>query len=176
MDRMWSPWRSQHLTDFERAHRPEGEGSVFARIAADPERDAEHFVVWRGERVFVVMNLYPYNNGHLLLVPYRQVADYQALTEEEQAEIAALIGRAMDWLDTALRPDGYNVGMNQGHAGGAGIPDHLHFHVVPRWRGDTNFMPVTGETKVIPEGLRETYQKLRNAVAAGPAPRDATAP
>jgi ATP adenylyltransferase len=167
MDRMWSPWRSQHLATFEQQHLPDGEGSVFSRIAA-AEDDAEHFVVWRGEHVFVVMNLYPYNNGHLLLVPYRQVADYRALTPDEQAEIAALIDRVMGWLDAALSPDGYNVGMNQGRAGGAGIPDHLHLHVVPRWRGDTNFMPVTAETKVIPEGLRETYQKLRAAVAANP--------
>jgi ATP adenylyltransferase len=165
MDRLWSPWRSQHLATFEQNHLPDGEGSVFARIAA-AEDDAEHFVVWRGEHAFVVMNLYPYNNGHLLLVPYRQVADYRELRAEEQAEIAVLIGRAIGWLDAALGPDGYNVGMNQGQAGGAGIPDHLHVHVVPRWRADTNFMPVTGDTKVIPEGLRETYQKLRAAVTA----------
>ena len=167
MDRMWSPWRSQHIATFEREHTPDGEGSVFARIAAEPsERDADHFVLWRGTFVFVVMNLYPYNNGHLLLVPYRQVDDYRALTDDEQREIATLTDRALGWLDAALRPDGYNVGMNQGLAGGAGIPDHIHVHIVPRWRGDTNFMPVTGTTKVIPEGLRETYEKLRAAVAA----------
>lgn len=167
MDRLWSPWRSQHLDDFEQAHRPGGHGTVFERIAADPARDAEHFVVWRGERVYAVMNLYPYNNGHLLLVPYRPVTDYTDLTDGEQAELTALIGRAIGWLKAALRPDGFNVGMNQGEAGGAGIPDHLHVHVVPRWRGDTNFMPVTAEAKVIPEGLRATYQKLRDAVGEG---------
>ena len=167
MDRMWSPWRSQHIATFKQDHTPDGEGSVFARIAAEPsEHDADHFVLWRGERVFVVMNLYPYNNGHLLLVPFRQVADYRVLTAAEQREIATLTDRALGWLDAALQPDGYNVGMNQGLAGGAGIPDHIHVHIVPRWRGDTNFMPVTGETKVIPEGLRETYEKLREAVAA----------
>lgn len=167
MDRLWSPWRSQHLSDFEQAHRPAGEGTVFERIAADPARDAEHFVLWRGARVYVVMNLYPYNNGHLLLVPYRPVTDFTDLTADEQAELTALIGRAIGWLKVALRPDGFNVGMNQGEAGGAGIPDHLHVHVVPRWRADTNFMPVTGEVKVIPEGLRATYQKLRDAVRHG---------
>ena len=166
MDRMWSPWRSQHLADFEKEHRPGGEGTVFSRIAAEPERDAEHFVLWRGDSLFVVMNLYPYNNGHLLLVPYRPVTDYEALTTAEQTELAALIGRAMGWLRRALDPDGFNVGMNQGSAGGAGIPDHLHLHVVPRWRGDTNFMPVTGEVNLLPEALHETYGKLRDAIAA----------
>lgn len=167
MDRMWSPWRSQHIDAFKQSHTPDGEGSVFARIAAEPpERDADHFVLWRGEHVFAVMNLYPYNNGHILLVPYREVADYRALTADEQHEIATLTDRALSWLDAALQPDGYNVGMNQGLAGGAGIPDHIHVHIVPRWRGDTNFMPVTAETKVIPEGLRETYDKLCEAVAA----------
>lgn len=164
MDRMWSPWRSQHLDDFERAHRPPGEGSVFSRIAADPARDEDHLVLWRGTHAFVVMNLYPYNNGHLLLVPYREVDDYAALTPEEQAELAALVGRAIGWLRRALRPEGFNVGMNLGCAAGAGIPEHLHVHVVPRWAADTNFMPVTGEVKVIPEGLRATYRKLRAAI------------
>lgn len=168
MERLWSPWRSQHLDDFEQAHRPEGAGTVFERIAAEPTRDAEHFVLWRGGHLFVVMNLYPYNNGHLLLVPYRPVTDYTALTPAEQAELTSLIGRTIGWLRAALRPDGFNVGMNQGEAGGAGIPDHLHVHVVPRWRGDTNFMPVTGEVKVLPEALRTTYRKLRAAVEQAP--------
>ena len=166
MDRMWSPWRSQYLHDAEQAHRPEGEGSVFARIAATPERDDEHLVLWRGEELFVVMNLHPYNNGHILLVPYRAVADYEALTATEQAELAALIGRAMGWLRRTLAPEGFNVGMNQGVAGGAGIPDHLHLHIVPRWSGDTNFMSVTADVRVVPEALRETYRKLRAVIEA----------
>ncbi len=163
MDRLWSPWRSRHLSDFERAHQPDGDGTVFEQIAAADD-DAAHFVVWRGTHLFVVMNLYPYNNGHLLLVPYRPVTDYTDLTGDERSELTDLIGRAIDWLKAALEPDGFNGGMNQGEAGGAGIPDHLHVHVVPRWRGDTNFMPVTADTKVIPEAMRETYQKLRAAV------------
>ncbi|MEP0546428.1 MAG: HIT domain-containing protein [Rhodothermales bacterium] len=174
MDRMWSPWRSQYLHDAEQEHRPDGEGSVFSRIAAAPERDSEHLVLWRGEYLFVVMNLYPYNNGHLLLVPYRAVTDYEALTTAEQAELAALIGRAMGWLRQTLAPHGFNVGLNQGAASGAGIPDHLHVHLVPRWRGDTNFMPVTADVRVVPEALRDTYQKLRAAIeddtSGAPAP------
>lgn len=165
MERMWSPWRSEHVAEFEARHRPPGEGSVFSRIAAAPERDEEHLVLWRGATAFVVMNLYPYNNGHLLLVPYREVATYRALTAEEQAELAALVGRSMGWLERALAPDGYNVGLNEGSASGAGIPEHLHLHVLPRWRGDTNFMPALAATKVIPEAMADTYRRLREAVA-----------
>jgi len=166
MDRLWSPWRSGHIADFDRRHRPPGDGSIFSRLAANPEGDEEAFVLWRGERVFVVMNLYPYNNGHLLVVPYREVERYTDLTLEEQTEIASTIDRTMRWLRTALRPEGFNVGMNEGEAGGAGIPEHLHVHVVPRWRGDTNFMPVTADVKLVPESMAETYQKLRAAIDA----------
>jgi ATP adenylyltransferase len=112
------------------------------------------------------MNLYPYNNGHLMIVPYRQVADYEALTPEEQCELAQTIARCLRWLKHALNPDGFNVGMNLGKVAGAGIPDHVHVHIVPRWEGDTNFMPTIAETKVIPEALRDTYRKLRAAIAA----------
>jgi ATP adenylyltransferase len=164
MDRMWSPWRSEHVEGFERRHRAPGEGSVFTRLAADPERDDEHLVVWRGETVFAVMNLYPYNNGHLLLVPYREVSRYSDLTPAERAELAEAIDRSMRWLRTALRPEGFNVGINEGEAGGAGIPEHLHVHVVPRWRGDTNFMPVTADVKLVPEAMQRTFERLRAAI------------
>lgn len=166
MERLWSPWRSRHLAA-PPPPEPGGGRSVFARIAA-AEDDAEHLVVWRGRAVFVVMNLYPYNNGHLLVVPYRQVADYEALTAAEQVAIARTVERCIRWLRAALAPHGFNVGLNLGEAGGAGVPDHLHVHVVPRWRGDTNFMPTVAETKVVPEALRDTYRKLRAAVADDP--------
>jgi ATP adenylyltransferase len=167
MDRLWSPWRSQHLSEFASQHRPPGDGSIFEKMAGQPGRDDEHLVLYRGETVFVVMNLYPYNNGHLLIVPFRRVERYLEMTEEEQVEIARTIGMCMRWLDAALQPDGYNVGMNQGAAGGAGIPEHFHVHVVPRWTGDTNFLPVVGEVKLIPEAVQETFRKLKSAVAAG---------
>jgi len=170
MDRLWSPWRGEHVAraaDDARAQGTDAGPDVFARIAAaPPEEDAEHLVVYRGERVYVVMNRYPYNTGHLLVLPYREVEDYDALTEEERAEMAAVTARAIRWLRAALRPDGFNVGMNLGSAAGAGIPRHLHQHVVPRWRGDTSFMTVLGETKVMPEDLGTTYRKLRAAVEA----------
>jgi ATP adenylyltransferase len=168
MDRLWSPWRGPHVARAADDARASGEAGpdVFARIAAAPEDDEANLVVWRGALVYVVMNRYPYNTGHLLVLPYREVEDYDALTDEERAELAAVTARAIRWLRAALRPDGFNVGLNQGSAAGAGIPRHLHQHVVPRWRGDTNFMPVLGDAKVMPEGLETTYRKLRAAVEA----------
>lgn len=166
MQHLWSPWRAQHIATFNQSHTPaDGPGSLFSRMAAE-DRDAENLIVWRGERVFVVMNLYPYNNGHLLIVPYRCVADFEALTAEEQAEMAHTVARCMGWLRTALQPEGFNVGLNQGVAGGAGIPEHVHLHVVPRWAGDTNFMPTLADVKVVPEAMQATYARLRHAVTA----------
>jgi ATP adenylyltransferase len=121
-------------------------------------------VLYRGEKVFVVMNLYPYNNGHLMIVPYREEAEYDRLERDEQIEIALILERCIRWLRAALKPDGFNVGFNLGEAAGAGIPRHLHMHVVPRWRGDTNFMPTIAEVKVVPEALSDTYQRLIAAI------------
>ncbi|MDX1419850.1 MAG: HIT domain-containing protein [Rubricoccaceae bacterium] len=170
MDRLWSPWRSAHVARAAEDARTEGGRGgpdVFARIAAAaPEDDADHLVVYRGATVFVVMNRYPYTTGHLLVLPYREVGDYEALTDAERAEMAAVTARALGWLRTALRPDGFNVGMNLGSAAGAGIPRHLHQHLVPRWHGDTNFMPALAATRVMPESLEATYRKLRAAVGA----------
>ncbi|WP_028567152.1 HIT family protein [Salisaeta longa] len=165
MNRLWSPWRAAYVADANTStDRPEAP-SVFAAIAAD-DADEDNLVLWRGEHVFVVMNRYPYNNGHLLIVPYRVVAAYDALTTAEQRALAAATDRCIRWLRTALQPDGFNVGMNLGRAAGAGIPDHLHRHVLPRWAGDTNFMTATSETRVLPESLRDTYQRLRAAIDA----------
>lgn len=167
MDHLWSPWRGEHVAAHAEATRSTPDGvdrpSVFSQIAAEPEHDATNFVLWRGPYVFVVMNRYPYTNGHLLLIPYREVDAYDALTDAEHVEFARLTARAMGWLRAALAPDGFNVGVNQGSAAGAGIPEHLHLHLVPRWTGDTNFMPVLGRTKVIPEDLATTYAKLVEA-------------
>ena len=169
MDRLWSPWRGAHVARAAADARAEGDDAgpdVFARIAASHSEDEANLVVWRGAGVFVVMNRYPYNTGHLLVLPYREVDAYDALTPDERAEMAEVTARALGWLRAALRPDGFNVGINQGAAAGAGIPRHLHQHVVPRWHGDTNFMPALGETKVMPEDLGTTYRKLRAAVEA----------
>jgi ATP adenylyltransferase len=139
--------------------------SVFSRMAAE-NRDEENLILWRGQHVFVVMNLYPYNNGHLMIIPYRDVRNFTDLTVEEQQEMTRAVDQCIRWLDSALKPDGFNVGMNIGVAGGAGIPKHLHVHVVPRWSADTNFMAATANTKVIPEALSDTYEKLKSAISS----------
>ena len=172
MKHMWSPWRSQHIDTLKDEAACEGEAdgpSLFSRLARE-DRDEENLILWRGDRVFVIMNLYPYNNGHLMIVPYREVCAYEDLTDEEQVELARTADRCVRWLRHALSPEGFNLGMNIGLAAGAGIPNHLHLHVVPRWNGDTNFMPTVGDVKVVPEALRDTYRKLRAAIAATEAP------
>lgn len=166
MQRIWSPWRSQHLDSLrETVGEEDGSTSLFARLAA-ADRDEENMILYRGTHVFVVMNLYPYNNGHVLVVPYRQVTDYVDLTDDEQMEMAQVVRRCMIWLRSALSPDGFNVGMNIGKAAGAGIPGHLHMHVVPRWSGDTNFMSTVADVRVVPESMRDTYAKLKRAVGS----------
>ena len=163
MRRMWSPWRSQYIQTFKKpAKRPKKGKSLFTS-AWKSRDDDKHLIVWRGTHCFVIMNRYPYNSGHLMIVPYRQTSDIQELTLVELADVMQTSQRAMRALDTVMHPQGYNFGANIGRASGAGIDEHLHFHVVPRWNGDTNFMPVLGDTKVISEDLKATLKKLRNA-------------
>ncbi len=168
-DRMWSPWRSAYVersgeTGSAGADEPEADARSIFLQQAEAGDDAASLIVWRGAHVFVIMNRYPYNSGHLLVVPFRQVERYQDLTADEQHAIARTIERCIRWLDHALRPEGFNVGINMGAAAGAGIPHPLHVHVLPRWGGDTNFMPTTADVKVVPEAMRDTYRKLRRAV------------
>lgn len=162
---MWSPWRSKHINRSPVIEKQTEESSIFTRLAAE-NRDEANLILWRGRFVFVIMNLHPYNNGHLMIIPYREVSNYEDLSLEEQVELAASIERCIRWLKHALQPDGFNVGMNLGKAGGAGIPQHLHMHIVPRWSGDTNFMPTVAEVKVVPEALTDTYNKLLSTIAA----------
>ena len=172
MDRMWSPWRSAYVSEANE-REPDADESIFTALLHE-ERDEENLILWRGEQVFVIMNRHPYNSGHLLIIPYREVIQYVALRPAEQQAVAAALDRCMAWAREALSPDGFNVGMNLGRAAGAGIPKHLHVHVVPRWDGDTNFMPATADTKVLPEDLQTTYDKLRAAMS--PEARDSTTP
>jgi ATP adenylyltransferase len=159
---MWSPWRSEYVSEAAERVPTDGE-SLFTQLLNE-DADADNLILWRGEHVFVIMNRYPYNNGHLLIVPYREVDAYTALETAEQQAIAIAIDRCIQWVNAALSPEGVNVGMNLGAAAGAGIPEHLHVHVVPRWAGDTNFMTSTGETRVLPEDLATTYEKLRAVI------------
>jgi ATP adenylyltransferase len=130
-------------------------------------------LLYRGRRAYVLLNLYPYNCGHLMVAPYAHGGDLVALAAADRADTFALVQAAVGVLRDVYRPDGFNVGMNLGQVAGAGVPDHLHVHVVPRWAGDTNFMPIVGDTKVLPESLAQTYDRLRPAFAALAAEGDA---
>ncbi len=157
IERLWTPWRLQYVTAAA-ADRPTG-CVLCALPRADDEREV--LVLARGAHTYVVLNAYPYNPGHLMVVPQRHVGEYTELTEGELAETTAFVGTAITALRAVSSPHGFNVGMNLGRVAGAGIADHVHTHVVPRWGGDTNFMPVVGETKVMPELLAQTWEKLR---------------
>jgi ATP adenylyltransferase len=158
-ERLWSPWRMEYIRQGEGG---EARGCVFCDLpAADAADDEANHLLARGEVSFVLLNAFPYNPGHLMAAPYRHVGDYEELTAEELAEMTAFTGRAIRAMREESGPHGFNLGMNLGQVAGAGIADHLHLHLVPRWGGDTNFMPVVGRTKVLPELLAETYQRLR---------------
>lgn len=154
------------MTFVESAASPDAEASPAAcflcdRPAAGPALDATSLIVYRARQVFAILNLYPYNSGHLLVAPYRHTGDLPALEATVAADLMAATQRAVQVLQRVYRPDAFNVGMNLGRPAGAGVPDHLHVHVVPRWSGDTNFMPVLGDTKVLPESLEQTYLRVR---------------
>ncbi|MFD6951446.1 HIT family hydrolase [Nocardiopsis sp. TSRI0078] len=158
-ERLWTPHRMAYIKGENKptGSRPE-DGCPFCRAPGLP--DPEGLVVARGKSAYVVLNLYPYNSGHLLVCPYRHAADYTSLDEDETAEVAALTRAGIRALTAAYGPQGFNVGMNLGTVAGAGIAAHLHQHVVPRWGGDTNFMSVVGQTKVLPEMLEQTRARL----------------
>jgi ATP adenylyltransferase len=160
--RLWTPHRAAYLAGENKpTHGGAGDDCPFC--TAPSRSDEDGLIVARGERVYVVCNLYPYNNGHVMVIPYRHVADYTELTEDEVAELASCTQHAMRALRTAMGPHGFNIGMNQGPVAGAGIPGHLHQHVVPRWGGDTNFMPVVAQTKVLSQVLGDVRRALAEA-------------
>ena len=155
---LWAPWRLEYIQQAD-----EIEGCVFCRAAAGP--DEELLVVHRGESAFVLLNKFPYASGHLMVAPYRHLGNFGELDDAEALEAHRLAAEGMAALDRVFSPEGYNAGWNLGRVAGAGIVDHVHLHVVPRWSGDTNFMPVLADVKVLPEHLTETRAKL---VAAWP--------
>jgi ATP adenylyltransferase len=157
MERLWSPWRLAYVT----GAKPDT-GCVFCQAAETPgPADTESLVLFSGTTSYVVLNLYPYNNGHLMVVPYRHVATLAALTPDELQEMALLTQRSEVALTEAYQPHGINVGINLGKPAGAGVLDHVHIHLVPRWNGDTNFMTVVGNVRVLPEDLSETVKRLK---------------
>jgi ATP adenylyltransferase len=143
------------------------EGCLFCRVlAAPPSEDEANLVVWRPQGAVVLLNRFPYNNGHLMVAPAAHVGSLADLDDDESLQLMRALRRSLAVLESALRPEGFNVGVNQGKVAGAGMPDHVHVHVVPRWNGDTNFMPVLGETKVISEHLARSWQELSRAFSA----------
>lgn len=155
MDYLWTPWRYQYIASLKNPSR-----CVFC-LEASSEYDERDFVVFRGKSSFVILNIFPYTTGHLLVAPYSHTADFQKASPEESAEMLELVKRCQYALQQAYQPDGFNIGMNLGRCAGAGVEHHLHMHVVPRWIGDSNFMTIVGETRVLPETLESTFSKLR---------------
>ena len=156
MSILWTPWRIDYILG---AKQP---GCVLCqKVHADPASDAESLLLYRGEHCFVIMNLYPYNTGHLMVVPYLHTSDLVGLHSSVMVELGDLTRRGVALLAATLQPQGFNLGMNLGRVAGAGIDDHLHQHIVPRWNGDTNFMPILADTRTMPELLSDTYARLR---------------
>ena len=155
-ERLWSPWRAEYIN----ASHDQDEGCIFCELPAKEDDDST-FVLARGSTAFAVLNAYPYNPGHLMVAPFRHVGELEDLSPDEIADAGELLQRSVTAMREEMDPDGFNVGMNLGKVAGAGIPGHVHWHVVPRWNGDTNFMPVVGETRVLPELLGDTYKKLK---------------
>jgi ATP adenylyltransferase len=157
MKHLWSPWRLEYLIE------PSAEGCIFCHAAEDDD-DRENLVLLRGERAFLILNRFPYNNGHFMVVPYSHVPSLEDLDEPVLTEMMLLLNRGLGALRATMFPDGFNVGANLGQVAGAGIEDHVHLHAVPRWAGDTNFMPVVGDMRVVPQTWLQTYDDLRAAL------------
>ena len=157
MKHLWSPWRMTYIQQ-ENVEQ----GCVFCN-ALSGDDDATSLVVYRGDHSFAILNRYPYTSGHLMIVPNEHSASLQALSSQARSEVMELAARALTVLSGAYHPEGYNLGMNLGQVAGAGIAEHVHLHIVPRWGGDTNFMSTTAQTRVLPETLEDTYQRIKKA-------------
>ena len=165
MKTLWAPWRAEYIyCPSDGKHTTDKKHCLFCRLQAEKD-DAANLILFRGRLAFVVMNRFPYNNGHLMIAPRRHEATLERLTRGESTEMLALVQRALAVLRKELKPHGFNVGANLGRVAGAGVAGHVHIHVVPRWQGDVNFMPLLAETKVISEHLAETYQRLKKGFA-----------
>jgi len=162
MDSLHAPWRIDYILG---PKSPVSDQSLFTRIAQSSEDEA-NYIIARGRTCYALLNAYPYNGGHLMIVPYRQTADWNDLNDQELLELMQLLRRCQNAVRTVMKAQGFNVGVNLGKIAGAGIIEHLHIHLVPRWEGDVNFMPLIAGTSVVPEALRETAAKLRAELAS----------
>jgi ATP adenylyltransferase len=154
MEVIWAPWRMEYVGS-DRAN----EGCIFCP-GHDRTRDEERLILYRGEWSIVLMNRFPYSNGHLLVAPLRHISSFASLTAHEKLDLLTMVERCVSVIKEVMDPAGFNIGMNLGKVAGAGVEDHMHFHIVPRWSGDTNYMTVVGEVRVVPEHIRATYEKL----------------
>ncbi len=154
MENLWAPWRIEYILSKKTP------GCIFCDKPRE-NKDQENLILYRGKHHFIIMNAFPYNNGHMMIVPYRHTSTLADWSSEEQKEFMELADLAVNLLKIAMKPDGFNLGINMGQVAGAGIADHIHLHIVPRWNGDTNFMPVLSDTRVISEHLEVTYEKLK---------------
>ncbi|HPD29255.1 MAG TPA: HIT domain-containing protein [Phycisphaerae bacterium] len=160
---LWAPWRMEYIRSLG-GDRPDN-GCFLCRYAATPQADGENHVIWRGSCCLTAFNSFPYNSGHLLVAPLGHVADLDLMDDVSLSELMCQIRDAKRLLTAVLAPQGFNIGMNFGKCAGAGLPGHLHVHIVPRWEGDTNFMPVVGDTRVIPESLAAIHDRMKAAAA-----------
>lgn len=160
MEVLHAPWRIEYILA---PKPPRSEKSLFSQIAAS-NNDEENLVIARSKHSFALLNRYPYNGGHTMVVPYKQVPDFNGLTDEEILDLMDLTRRCQNALKEVMKPDGFNIGINIGKVAGAGIEEHLHIHIVPRWLGDTNFMPVIANTSVVPQALTDLASKLREVL------------
>jgi len=158
MEKLWAPWRTKYITNVVKKNN----GALFSKILKE-KRDKKNFIFIRTRHSFSVLNIYPYNNGHVLVVPKRRVNDLSKLTKIEREDLFDLLDTTKSLLNEVLSPQGYNIGINIGKVAGAGVPEHIHIHIVPRWKGDVNFMPVIGDTKIISQSLESLYKQLVNA-------------
>ena len=156
MNHIWSPWRMNYIENHEKQ-----EGCVFCNAQAKAD-SAENLIAFRGKNAYVILNRYPYTSGHLMVVPFTHISNLEELNAEIRAEMMELTTQCMGVLNRIYKPKGFNMGANIGEAAGAGVLGHVHIHIVPRWPGDTNFMSALGETRVLPEALEDTYQRVRN--------------
>jgi len=154
-DKLWAPWRIEYIAN------PKEDFCFFCKYPTE-DNDRKRLILYRGKNAFVIMNFYPYNNGHVMVAPYLHTSELSELNPDTKLEMFNLIEYSTKIIRSEMNADGFNIGINLGSVAGAGVKDHLHIHIVPRWNGDTNFMPITAGTKVISEGLEETWEKLRN--------------
>jgi len=157
MQNLWAPWRIDYIL----SQKPSG--CIFCEKPGE-NRDEDNLILWRGKYHFIILNAFPYNNGHMMVVPYRHTSSLSGWSAEERQEMMELADMGVELLRRTMRPDGFNLGINMGQVAGAGIADHIHLHIVPRWNGDTNFMPVLSDTRVISEHLTATFGKLKEAL------------